>query len=76
MFQKCISILRFLIWNNIRKSIWKILKRYKLYDRISSNNLIEEKDKIKCFINSVVEIEIIYSDYYYLNNFSTFIQKY
>ena len=44
-----------------------------------TNYLIEERDKTKYLIDSVVDMEINYlftNDYEYLNNFTTFIPKY
>ena len=43
-----------------------------------SNYLIDERDKTKYLIDSIVDMEINYlftNDYEYLNNFTTFIPK-
>ena len=77
-FQNVFQYLDFLSGKILEKTFTRFPQAVNDMSDLVSNYLIEERDKTKYLIDSVVEMEINYlftNDYEYLNNFTTFIPK-
>ena len=77
-FQEVFQYLDFLSGKILEKTFTRFPQAVNDMSDLVSNYLIEERDKTKYLIDSVVEMEINYlftNDYDYLNNFTTFIPK-
>ena len=77
-FQEVFQYLDFLSGKILEKTFTRFPQAINDMSDLVSNYLIEERDKTKYLIDSVVDMEINYlftNDYDYLNNFTTFIPK-
>ena len=77
-FQEVFQYLDFLSGKIMEKTFTRFPQAINDMTDLVSNYLIEERDKTKYIIDSVVDMEINYlftNDYDYLNNFTTFIPK-
>ena len=77
-FQNVFQYLDFLSGKILEKTFTRFPQAINDMTDLVTNYLIEERDKTKYLIDSVVEMEINYlftNDYDYLNNFTTFIPK-
>jgi len=77
-FQNVFQYLDFLSGKILEKTFTRFPQAINDLTDLVSNYLIEERDKTKYLIDSVVDMEINYlftNDYEYLNNFTTFIPK-
>ena len=77
-FQEVFQYLDFLSGKIMEKTFTRFPQAINDMTDLVSNYLMEERDKTKYLIDSVVEMEINYlftNDYDYLNNFTTFIPK-
>ncbi len=77
-FQSVFQYLDFLSGKILEKTFTRFPQAINDMTDLVTNYLIEERDKTKYLIDSVVDMEINYlftNDYEYLNNFTTFIPK-
>ena len=77
-FQEVFQYLDFLSGKIMEKTFTRFPQAINDMTDLVSNYLMEERDKTKYLIDSVVDMEINYlftNDYDYLNNFTTFIPK-
>ena len=77
-FQEVFQYLDFLSGKIMEKTFTRFPQAVNDMTDLVSNYLMEERDKTKYLIDSVVDMEINYlftNDYDYLNNFTTFIPK-
>ena len=77
-FQNVFQYLDFLSGKILEKTFTRFPQAVNDLTDLVTNYLIEERDKTKYLIDSVVDMEINYlftNDYEYLNNFTTFIPK-
>ena len=77
-FQNVFQYLDFLSGKILEKTFTRFPQAINDMTDLVTNYLIEERDKTKYLIDSVVDMEINYlftNDYEYLNNFTTFIPK-
>ena len=77
-FQEVFQYIDFLSGKILEKTFTRFPQAINDMSDLVSNYLIEERDKTKYLIDSVVDMEINYlftNDYDYLNNFTTFIPK-
>ena len=77
-FQNVFQYLDFLSGKILEKTFTRFPQVINDMSDLVTNYLIEERDKTKYIIDSVVDMEINYlftNDYEYLNNFTTFIPK-
>ena len=77
-FQEVFQYLDFLSGKILEKTFTRFPQAVNDMSDLVSNYLLEERDKTKYLIDSIVEMEINYlftNDYDYLNNFTTFIPK-
>ena len=77
-FQEVFQYLDFLSGKILEKTFTRFPQAINDLTDLVTNYLIEERDKTKYLIDSVVDMEINYlftNDYDYLNNFTTFIPK-
>ena len=77
-FQNVFQYLDFLSGKILEKTFTRFPQAVNDMTDLVTNYLIEERDKTKYLIDSVVDMEINYlftNDYEYLNNFTTFIPK-
>jgi len=77
-FQNVFQYLDFLSGKILEKTFTRFPQAINDLTDLVTNYLIEERDKTKYLIDSVVDMEINYlftNDYEYLNNFTTFIPK-
>ena len=77
-FQNVFQYLDFLSGKILEKTFTRFPQAINDMTDLVTNYLIEERDKTKYLIDSVVDMEINYlftNDYDYLNNFTTFIPK-
>ena len=77
-FQSVFQYLDFLSGKILEKTFTRFPQAINDMTDLVTNYLIEERDKTKYLIDSVVDMEINYlftNDYDYLNNFTTFIPK-
>ena len=77
-FSDVFEYLEFLSKKILEKVFTKFPQAINDINDLISNYLIEEKDKAKYLLDSIVDMEINYfftNDYEYLNNFSTFTSK-
>ena len=77
-FQNVFQYLDFLSGKILEKTFTRFPQAINDMTDLVTNYLIEERDKTKYLIDSVVEMEINYlftNDYDYLNNYTTFIPK-
>ena len=77
-FQNVFQYLDFLSGKILEKTFTRFPQAINDLTDLVTNYLVEERDKTKYLIDSVVEMEINYlftNDYDYLNNFTTFIPK-
>ena len=77
-FQEVFQYLDFLSGKILEKVFTRFPQAVNDMTDLVSNYLIEERDKTKYLIDSIVDMEINYlftNDYEYLNNFTTFIPK-
>ena len=77
-FQKVFQYLDFLSGTILEKTFTRFPQAINELTDLVTNYLIEERDKTKYIVDSIVDMEINYlftNDYEYLNNFTTFIPK-
>ena len=77
-FQSVYQYLDYLSGKILEKTFTRFPQAVNDMSELVSNYLIEERDKTKYLIDSVVDMEINYlftNDYEYLNNFTTFMPK-
>ena len=77
-FQEVFQYLDFLSGKILEKTFTRFPQAVNDMSDLVSNYLMEERDKTKYLIDSIVEMEINYlftNDYDYLNNYTTFIPK-
>ena len=77
-FQEVFQYLDFLSGKILEKTFTRFPQAVNDMSDLVSNYLLEERDKTKYLIDSIVEMEINYlftNDYDYLNNYTTFIPK-
>ena len=77
-FQNVYQYLDFLSGKILERTFTRFPQAVNDMSELISNYLIEERDKTKYLIDSVVDMEINYlftNDYEYLNNFTTFLPK-
>ena len=77
-FQEVFQHIDFLSGKILEKVFTRFPQAVNDISDLVSNYLIEERDKTKYLLDSVVDMEINYlftNDYHYLNNFTTFIPK-
>ena len=77
-FQNVFQYLDFLSGKILEKTFTRFPQAINELTDLVTNYLVEERDKTKYLIDSVVDMEINYlftNDYEYLNNFTTFIPK-
>ena len=77
-FQNVFQYLDFLSGKILEKTFTRFPQAINDLTDLVTNYLVEERDKTKYLIDSVVDMEINYlftNDYEYLNNFTTFIPK-
>ena len=77
-FQEVFQYLDFLSGKIMEKTFTRFPQAINDMTDLVSNYLVEERDKTKYLIDSIVDMEINYlftNDYDYLNNFTTFIPK-
>ena len=77
-FQEVFQYIDFLSGKILEKTFTRFPQAINDLTDLVSNYLIEERDKTKYLVDSIVDMEINYlftNDYDYLNNFTTFIPK-
>ena len=77
-FQKVFQYLDFLSGKILEKTFTRFPQAINELTELVTNYLIEERDKTKYIVDSIVDMETNYlftNDYEYLNNFTTFIPK-